>query len=128
MPRHIKNTRAKLERDRARALEAFKAALPDDYEKFCVAEAGLKALGPVETRYARELKDPDAITACLEYEERWLTPRQIANLLHAGGYPMDAERGIGLLVQNIGKHVIRGNYQEVAGKVGLLAWKYPDTV
>lgn len=131
MGKHIKNVRATMERNRAKALAVFQQlaikAKSDAYETFITAEAGLKALGPVESIYAREVGDLNAINAVLEYEERWMSPQQIANELHLGGYPMDPERGIGYMVQNIGRHAKRGNLQRVDELIGKLDWKYPGT-
>jgi hypothetical protein len=128
MPPHIKNTRKKLERQRALALEVFKKEAEAAYESFIAAEAGLKYLGvPENLRYAQALGDLEAVNACLEYEGEWLPIQKIADLVHRGGYPMDPIRGSGLLIQNIRKHVQRGNLQQVDGLVGRIDWKSDET-
>lgn len=127
MPKHIKNIRFELERKREKALEVLKATDLGAYEQFRAAEAGLNALGPTGMRYARVLSDVDAIEYCLSYEDRWMLPREIANELHAGGYPMDSERGLALMVQNIKRYIDRDLFQKVESKVGKKTWAYPDT-
>ena len=130
MPRHFKNTRATLEKQRAVSLLEFKKCAPEAYDSFIDAEESLRKLGtPSDQVYAELLKnDPRAITECLKDEDRWMTRREIANTLHKGGYRMDPKRGVDLLVQNIGKNIGRGIFQEVDGKTGLLEWIYPDTM
>lgn len=126
---HIKNPRAKLERERAAALDVFRSLAPIDYGRFRAAEAGLKVLGtPSDQLYADLLKDDlTAVELCLENEDRWMTPREVADALHRGGYRMDPIRGMALLAQNIGKLVIRKKIQSVDGKVGKIDWKHPKT-
>lgn len=127
MAKHIKNARWDYDRDRNRALERFKIADPAAYALFCSAEVGLKSLGPPGTLYAKELDDLSAANSCLTIERQWLTAREIANKVYDGGYPMDSDRGLGYYVQNIGRHVERGNLQRVDGKIGKAEWKYPAT-
>ena len=127
MGKHIKNERLRLSRQRDKALEAFRIALPGEYERFISAEASLREMGSSEGRRYAECNRPQlAARAVLEYEQAWLTPSEIADLAHRGGVPgWDPERGQALFVQSLKKNIQRGHFVQIDGKVGLPEWKYP---
>ena len=127
MGKHIKSERRALSRKRAKALLELQAAAPESYLRFMAAEAGLKQISISDNERYREFRRPaKAALACLDYEQRWLTAQQIADLVERGGYPdWDPIRQQGLFVRALNVSAKRGNIQRVDDKLGKPKWHYP---